>query len=172
MRLAPIGLGVGKASRVRIDGPAMRNKELSLNTEVNEVHDLADEARGSAAFAAWVERGAATPLERWLDRLLDPEGTPRRLPVGTWVALLARLDEARRLREEGWTDRLDARIEGLFRATLRFARTDGRAVFTAAGGPARPDLPALFRGWAERLTDPGLGTVVNWWFPPLSRERS
>ncbi len=43
---------------------------------------------------------AARPdrLDRWLDRLVDREGVPRRLAVAEWPSLLERLDAAWRLR--------------------------------------------------------------------------
>lgn len=141
----------------------MGKLERNLIIETAGINDRA----GTAALAAWVKRGLSTPIDRWLDRLLDPEGVPRTLPVPLWCSLLRALDQARGLRPEDWPERLDARIEGLFRATLRFARTDGAAVFAASG--AEPDVPALFRGWAERLSDPGLATVVDWWFPRKER---
>jgi len=143
---------------------------MSLDLAAREDDDPVEVAQGREALAAWVARGLATPLERWLDRVLDREGVPRRLPVNEWALLLSRLEEARRRRPEGWPDLIDARIEGLFRATLRFARPDGAAIFTPSG--AGLDVSDLFRGWADRLSDPGLATVVDWWFPRRSRSRS
>jgi hypothetical protein len=136
-----------------------------------EFVDARARARERAAVVAWVERGSLAPLVRWLDGLLDAHGIPRRLPVAAWAELLAVLDEARRGRPQGWPEALDARVEALLVATLRFARAGGAAVFTPT--PARPDeaLPEVFRGWAERLTEPGLTTVLDWWFPRRSASR-
>src|SRR4051812_3706833 len=104
-----LGIGVGEGNDPRVD--------------------LASGA-GRSALAAWVGRGRSAPLERWLDGILDRDGVPWRIPVGEWAGLLGQLDAARRQRPEGWPDALDARIEGLFRATLRFARPGAAAVFT------------------------------------------
>jgi hypothetical protein len=122
-------------------------------------------ALGRRAAAAWVRRGRAGPLARWLVGVLDKQGVPRRLSVPAWAELLAVLDEARRGRPERWPDALDARVEALLLATIRFARAGGAAVFTPPA--ARPDEArgGLFRAWAERLTEPGLATVLDWWFP-------
>src|SRR4051812_32694647 len=48
------------------------------------------------ALAAWSGGGPASAPGRWLERELDVEGLPRRLPVGDWAACLAALAEARR----------------------------------------------------------------------------
>ena len=40
----------------------------------------------NAAVAAWVGQAREGPLARWMDRELDPEGVPRRLPVAEWTA--------------------------------------------------------------------------------------
>jgi hypothetical protein len=156
------------------DGPpvagACRNGEMSLDTEAIEADAQGEREPGREAVAAWVERGLANPLQRWLDRVLDPEGVPRILPVREWARLLGRLDEARRRRSQGWPETIDARIEGLLRATLRFARPDGAGVFAPPG--AGPGVPELYRGWADRLADAGLSTVVDWWFPRRSRSRA
>jgi hypothetical protein len=129
---------------------------------------------GLAALASarsdWVERGRAEGLRRWLGRELDPDGVPRRLPVAEWSRCLAELAVARRRRVAGWPEFFDARVEGLFRQTLRFSRPDGTPVF----GPAGRDAAAgsLFRSWAEELPDPGLSTVVDWWFPSGERRHA
>jgi hypothetical protein len=123
------------------------------------------------AWAAWVERGLGDRLERWLARALDPDGVPRIWPVGQWLSVLAVLAEARRRRGDGWPVALDARIEGLCRATLRFTRPDGTPVFgpTAAADRAQ-DFARSFRDWAFRLSDPGIARVVQWWFPKRGEE--
>ena len=94
--------------------------------------------------------GPPTPLERWLERVLDRDGVPRHLPAAAWARLLAVLDQARRDRPEGWPERLDARIEGLLLATLRFARAGGAPVFTPPGARPAGDAPDVFRGWAQQ----------------------
>jgi len=122
----------------------------------------------AAASAAWVEQGREAPVARWLDRELDVDGVPRRLAVSDWAEGLQTLAGARSRRAAGWPDRFDAAAEGWFRATLRYARPDGSPVFSA--GPPPEGRRVLFRGWADRLTDPGLTTVVDWWFPRASND--
>ena len=152
------------------DRGVLFSEEWNLNGEIAWDDALEDQVSGHAEIAAWTDRGRALPLGRWLDRVLDPEGTPRSLPVGDWGRLLKELGEARQRGGggEGWPEPVDARIEGLLRATLRFARPDGSASFAPHG--ARPDMLEVFRGWAERLSDPGLLTVLNRWsrrVPPV-----
>jgi hypothetical protein len=123
----------------------------------------------SNAAQAWAEGGDSRRLGRWLDRALDPDGVPTTLPLPAWRPALATIADALARRPEGWPERFDAAIEGWFRALLRVSRPDGT---TALSGPvANPSASGpLFRRWAERLSDPGLGTVVDWWFPgPLRR---
>ncbi len=122
----------------------------------------------SLAVASWVERGRAQPLREWLSRELDPTATPWRLPVSAWAGCLAELARARRASREGWPEDFDARIEGLLRCTLRFSRPDGSSVFGIPG--ARMDRGATFRDLARDASEPGLATVVNWWFPAEERE--
>jgi hypothetical protein len=150
----------------------------TLDLEGGRIGDAEVEARtGPAsgltalemALSAWVERGREGPAARWFERALDAEGVPKRLPVADWGEGLRRLAEANRLRPEGWPDRFDAMAEGWFRAVLRFSRPDGAPVF-GQGGPPEGRC-GLFREWAERLSDPGLTTVVDWWFPRRARGR-
>src|SRR4051812_39989233 len=103
--------------------------EGSLNIEVSRGGEPRSDMRDTASISAWVDGQSAAPLERWLDRFLDRDGVPRRLPVADWAGVLERLDEAWKGRPEGWPESLDARIEGLLLALLRFARSDGSAVF-------------------------------------------
>ena len=43
----------------------------------------------------------------------------------------------------------------------------GRAARRSSRTPTRPAAaPDVFRGWAQQLVEPGLGTVLDWWFPP------
>jgi hypothetical protein len=121
------------------------------------------------ASATWASRANAAPLCGWLERALDPDGVPRRLAIADWAECLARLAEARCIDPPAWPDAADARIEGLLRAVLRFARPDGSAVFDSTpSSTARGDL---LRYWADGLSDPALSTVVNDWFPPTPKPR-
>jgi hypothetical protein len=120
---------------------------------------------GQKALVAWAKRGETAPLEHWLEGLLDAEGVPDHLEVGEWPALVQALDAARRVRREEWSERLDAGIEGLVRALLRFARAGGAMVFSPVGAPAIDGLPDALRRWTRRLSDPGLAKVVDWWYP-------
>jgi hypothetical protein len=115
-----------------------------------------------AAARDWVEQAKTGPLSKWLDRELDPDSVPRRLDVTHWFESHSILRSAVEQRPEGWPERYDALIEGWFRALLRFARPNGSSVYGPE--PTRPEA-GVFRFWAERLTDPGLSTVVDWWFP-------
>ncbi len=126
------------------------------------------EAALGLAVASWVERGQVQPLREWLTRELDPSATPWRLPVGRWVGCLAELAHARRESTTSWPEEIDARIEGFLRSTLRFSRPDGSAVF----GPRTVGVGrgVLFRDLARHASDPGLATVVNWWFPAEAAE--
>jgi len=121
------------------------------------------------AASAWVGSGRGGPVARWLSRELDPDGVPRRLPVSEWAEGLRLLAGAVAARPAGWPDRFDAAAEGWFRALLRFSRPDGSAVF----GPREPPAGcrALYRAWADRLSDPGLNTVLDWWFPRPTLDR-
>jgi hypothetical protein len=123
----------------------------------------------SEAADAWVERANTGPITKWLGRELDADGVPRRMPVSEWVDGLRALYRAVEERPEGWPDRFDARAEGWFRSALRLMRPDGTPVFHE--GPSRSRPAGLLRGWAERLSDPGMATVVDWWFPPSARRR-
>lgn len=127
-----------------------------------------DEGRASLAVLKvaaddWLGRGRTEALVRWFRRELDPEGVPRSLPVSEWSGGLALVLEAARGRPSGWPDWLEAMAEGWFRALLRFSRSDGSS--SLSKGPSPGDARGLLRGWAERLPDPGLLTVVDWWFP-------
>jgi len=120
------------------------------------------------AVSSWVESGRPELLLRWLDRDLDGDGVPVRLPVVAWAPCLAALAEGQSRRPYSWPAAADARIEGLLRAVLRFCRPDGAPVF----GPASPALgsEALLRFWADRLSDPALAAVVDRWFPVRSAD--
>jgi hypothetical protein len=123
----------------------------------------------SQAVEAWINRGEAGPMIRELARSLDPDGVPRVWPVADWVACLALLADARRRRELGWPVEIDARVEGMLRAVLRFSRPDGSPVFGLE--PADAETGTLLRFWAEQTADPALTRVIDDWFPPLPSSR-
>ena len=139
---------------------------LRREERVTEGQSEIIEALG-AAKARWVDRERAEALKRWLERTLDRDGMPRQLAVPDWPGALALLDEARRAHPETWPEALDARIEGFYRQILRFTRPDGSPVFGATG--VEPGRQALLRRWADLLPEPGLNTVLNWWFSPRAR---
>ena len=124
------------------------------------------------AARAWEERGDPRGLIGWLRREVGPEGIPPRQAVEAWWPCLERFEAARRRRPEGWLGAIDARLEPFVRAALRFSRPDGSAVFGPRGAP--PGRRETIRARVARLSDPGLETVANWWFPlaePLPRNR-
>ncbi len=123
-----------------------------------------------SAIAALQDTGNPGSLRRWFDRSLDADGLPDRLAVSTWRDFLKRLADLRQARNGDWPEELDARIEGWFRQALRFSRPDGSPVFGVAG--PQVETKSLFRYWAENLADPGLDTVVRWWFPTRERPSS
>ena len=122
-------------------------------------------ARLRSSATDWAERGRLGSLSRWMDRELDPDGVPFRLDAGAWAEGLSVLLTAAVAHPQGWPERLDALAEGWFRAFLRFSRPDNSTVFGPRRASARDGRPQLCRAWAERLSDPGLATVVDWWFP-------
>ncbi len=122
-----------------------------------------------AALNDWVALGSAGKLARWLGRELDPDGVPRSLALEDWEPGLRRLFEARRERSDEWPEQFDAVMEGWFRATLRFSRPGGPV--PASESAKEKARGVLYRGWADVLSDPGLGTVVDWWFPRPSKAR-
>lgn len=127
------------------------------------------------ALDAWSSFGETSEVDTWLTLNLDPDGVPLALPIPEWLPAFRLLQNAIATRPQSWPEAFDARIEGWFRALLRFSRPDGSPTTTATlatpgktkGGADR----ALFRAWAERLADPGFPTVVDWWFPPSSPDR-
>jgi hypothetical protein len=117
------------------------------------------------ALGAWVGRGRPATAFRWMGRELDPDGVPLRMAVADWPTAFQVLDRALRERPEGWPDGFDATVEGWFRALLRFSRPDGSPAFGPPGPNPNGDRRTSFKVWADRLADPGLTTVVDWWFP-------
>ncbi|MDR3634540.1 MAG: hypothetical protein P4L84_12105 [Isosphaeraceae bacterium] len=121
------------------------------------------------AVDAWVVEGDSRPLVRWLGRQLDQDGVPLDLPVSDWGHALALIAEAQRRRAVGWPEAVDALVEGWVRSLLRFSRPDGSPAMSQP--LALPEIGKLLRGWVRRLSDPGLETVVSWWFPARTRGR-
>jgi hypothetical protein len=124
-----------------------------------------------AAAADW-RRGRPGPLGRWLVREIEPGGFPARLPVPEWMDCLAVLDDARGQAESAWPAEFDARIEGFFLQVLRFCRPGGVPVFGPAAAVVDGGTGGLLGRWADRLSDPGLKTVVDWWFPARTRHHA
>jgi hypothetical protein len=121
------------------------------------------------ALVIWAQGGEAGGLVRSLDRALDAEGVPRQWPLPIWGEALQLLARARPFRAGGWPNEVDARIEGLLRALLRFSRPDG-----SIGFGSRDDAPGqaeALRFWAARLSDARSARVVDDWFGPPARKR-
>ena len=151
-----------------------KQSEIGENSEPEELRRQEDELDFrlgilQGALTQWVEHGKAAALVRWLERELDQDGVPKGLPISCWEVGFRLLAEARERRSESWPEQVDAIAEGWFRATLRFARPGGSPAF----GEFVPDKARgiLFRKWAEVLSDPAFGTVVDWWFPRSSSTR-
>jgi hypothetical protein len=124
-----------------------------------------------AAIIPWMEQGQAGLIARWLDKELDADGVPWSLPVPTWHEGLRLLLRAVQERPEGWPDRFDAVAESWLRATLRFSSPTGSPAFPNGPTLQPTDARTLFRAWAERGSDPGLSTVLDWWFPRKNHGR-
>jgi hypothetical protein len=118
-------------------------------------------------MAAWRERGVPRAAVRWLERELDTNGVPRRLPVSLWWPALALLNDVRRRHPRVWTKALNTQIEGFVRAALRFSRPDASACF----GEKESDFvrETLLSAWAAQVSDPAIERVVRWWFPNTQR---
>ena len=121
------------------------------------------------ALEAWTLQGKGSALLRWLNRELDQDGVPRTLPVEEWEEGLRPVFAARKERPHDWAEEFDALVEGWFRATLRFARPGG--IVSASRSEPEKARALLYRGWADSLSDPGLATVVDWWFPRTVKGR-
>jgi len=130
---------------------------------------LAGLAALDQALEAWTLQGKGSALLRWLNRELDQDGVPRTLPVEDWEEGLRRIFAARKERPNDWAEEFDALVEGWFRASLRFARPGG--LVPASKSEPEKARAALYRGWADSLSDPGLATVVDWWFPRTVKGR-
>lgn len=117
------------------------------------------------ALGDWMISGQGERIASWLAEELDPDGVPWRLPVPEWAEGLRLLASGHERRPGLWPDAFDPAAEGWFRALLRFSRPGGSSAFGPGGLADRRSLRRLLRGWAERLSDPALQTVVDWWFP-------
>lgn len=159
--------------RTAREGDRSEGAAAPASSGARQEDDGGREAQGltalRAAAADW-QRGRPAPLNRWLAREIEAGGFPSRLAVGDWMACLGVLDETRGESEEAWPTEFDARIEGFFLQVLRFCRPGGVPAFescSAAGGTG-----GLLGRWADRLSDPGLRTVVDWWFPTRTRRHA
>lgn len=83
---------------------------------------------------------------------LTEEGVPKTLPLSFWWAQIEEL-----LSDGTPWDRLPELYQNMIRTTLRFTRPDGSIAFEPPG--ARPERVAIL----QKLADPGLATVSNWW---------
>jgi hypothetical protein len=134
----------------------MRNEPVGVPLAPCPLPELAELA---VAVRAWTERGRPDRLRRWLERELDAEGVPRRLPPAAWRAGLTALAEAWDAARPDWPEALVGRVKGLVWASLRFSRPDGSAVFGPEG--AAPEFAALIYSWSERLAEPALATALQ-----------
>src|SRR5260370_35679070 len=85
------------------------------------------------AVSFWIGAQRAAPVARWLERELDAEGGPRRLPVCDWPEGLRLLAEASLAHPGSCPERSDALLEGWFRALLRCSRPNGPPAFVMQG---------------------------------------
>ncbi len=124
----------------------------------------------SQAITPWVERGESREIVRWLDRELDRQLVPVRLPIDAWWPTLDRLEEARRRRPEGWPVVVDVSLEGFLRAALWFTGHDGNTLLTS--GKTVPLNRRRLLSMAERTSDSMLERIVTRLFPGRSPARA
>jgi hypothetical protein len=124
-------------------------------------------ARLSDAVRIWTEEGDGGRLSRWLSRELDADGVPIRLAVADWHHCLEILAPARR-RGGDWPTGCGDAITGLVLATLRFSRTDGRAVMGDGVTCGHHSIWGT-SDWMAWYRGTGIGRVLGWWFDERSR---
>ncbi len=118
--------------------------------------------RLAAAVTRWLEDGKAGPLARWLARELDPDGAPRRPPVGEWPGLLEEL-AGLRARSGSWPSGCEDAIDGLVLAVLRFSRPEGVLAFSGEGHGAGTVSRWPAGDWAKWYRGTGIGRVLAGW---------
>ncbi|WP_148597315.1 hypothetical protein [Aquisphaera giovannonii] len=116
----------------------------------------------STAIGAWTERGRPGPLERWLGRHLDEDGTPHRIPHDPSSPILDSLLTARGERP-GWPDRIDERLGQIVRCLLRTSRVDLTPATRAAGSADATLARATLVRFAESFPRSAEAQVIAWW---------
>ena len=76
------------------------------------------------ALEDWARHGNEQPLTRWLDRELDSQGAPFRLPISDWHDCLKSVLRAKP-HDGVWPSHWDEPITRLVQTTLWFTRRDG-----------------------------------------------
>ena len=114
------------------------------------------------AIDAWVLKGDASVLERWLDSELESDGAPIRLSIPEWTDCLGKLVEARR-RRAGWKKKLDQRVIAFVRSLLRFSRADGTSTTQFGSVEHASRARVNLRSFARAYPRTGESRVIDWW---------
>jgi hypothetical protein len=122
------------------------------------------------SVSAWIEADDEAGVRRWLERELDSQGVPGRLPVSDWPRCLAMLAEGRRSKE-CWPFGSEERVAAFVISALRFTRPDltGTMDFASDSTPKLVRRKALAE-WAGWFPDSPIACVLGWWIPRIGAD--
>ncbi len=112
----------------------------------------------SQALAAWRQKLDDRPLARWLQRELDPNGTPIRMSLPEWDEALNLVAAARRKRDD-WPDGCREAITRMVQSSLRFTRPDG--CLATCFGASPPGIVNPSPDGARKRLDPAVGSIAR-----------